>query len=73
MQRTDLKKLDDHTNSLQVPVYVLCLELFVALASGVGSGIMERTDLDEVNDLLDEWFRGEGAGMSCQYLVTLPV
>ena len=23
---------------------------------------MERSDLDEVNDLLDEWFRGEGAG-----------
>ncbi len=23
---------------------------------------MERSDLDEVNDLLDEWFRGEGTG-----------
>lgn len=31
------------------------------IEQGAGSGIMERTDLDEVNDLLDEWFRGEGA------------
>jgi hypothetical protein len=34
----------------------------IDLESGAGSGIMERSDLDEVNDLLDEWFKGEGAG-----------